>query len=53
MLHDHNTTETPRAGRHAGARPDKFFESMTAYQHTAALKAAIELGLFTAIGEGK
>ena len=33
--------------------PDKFFETMVAYQRTAALKAAIDLDLFTSIGEGK
>ena len=33
--------------------PDKFFETMVAYQRTAALKAAIDLDLFTAIGEGQ
>lgn len=32
--------------------PDKFFETMVAYQRTAALKAAIDLDLFTSIGEG-
>jgi ubiquinone/menaquinone biosynthesis C-methylase UbiE len=32
--------------------PEKFFETMHAYQRTAALKAAIELDLFTAVGEG-
>lgn len=32
--------------------PELFFETLFAYQRTAALKAAIELGLFTAIGEG-
>jgi ubiquinone/menaquinone biosynthesis C-methylase UbiE len=31
--------------------PDLFFETMNAYQRTAALKAALELDLFTAIGE--
>jgi 2-polyprenyl-3-methyl-5-hydroxy-6-metoxy-1,4-benzoquinol methylase len=31
--------------------PVKFFETMHAYQRTAALKAAIELELFTAVGE--
>jgi ubiquinone/menaquinone biosynthesis C-methylase UbiE len=30
--------------------PDLFFETMNAYQRTAALKAALELDLFTAIG---
>ena len=37
------TTRTPS--------PDLFFETMNAYQRTAALKAAIELDLFSAIGE--
>lgn len=32
--------------------PQLFFETMTAYQRTEALKAAIELDVFTAIGEG-
>ena len=32
--------------------PELFFETVTAYQRTEALKAAIELDLFTAIGEG-
>jgi ubiquinone/menaquinone biosynthesis C-methylase UbiE len=32
--------------------PELFFETLNAYQRTAALKAAIELDLFTAIGEG-
>ena len=31
--------------------PNRFFETMQAYQRTAALKTAIELELFTAIGE--
>src|SRR5262245_40403698 len=37
-----------------GARPslDLFFDTLTAYQRTEALKAAIELDVFTAIGEG-
>ena len=35
-----------------GPSPEKLFETMVAYQRTAALKAAIELDLFTAIGEG-
>jgi ubiquinone/menaquinone biosynthesis C-methylase UbiE len=33
--------------------PEKFFETMVAYQRTAALKAALDLDLFTAIGEGQ
>ncbi len=32
--------------------PAHFFETINAYQRSAALKAAIELDLFTAIGEG-
>ncbi len=32
--------------------PVLFFETVSAYQRSAAIKAAIELGLFTAIGEG-
>lgn len=32
--------------------PALFFETMNAYQRTQCLKGAIELGLFTAIGEG-
>jgi hypothetical protein len=31
--------------------PELFFETMNAYQRTAALKAAIELGLFTVMTE--
>src|SRR5262245_41549032 len=33
--------------------PLLFFETVNAYQRTEALKAAIELDLFTAIGEGR
>lgn len=32
--------------------PERFFNAMNAYQQTEAIKAAIELGLFTAIAEG-
>jgi len=32
--------------------PTLFFETLNAYQRTAALKAAIEFDLFTAVGEG-
>jgi ubiquinone/menaquinone biosynthesis C-methylase UbiE len=32
--------------------PQLFFQTISAYQRTEALKAAIELGVFTAIGEG-
>lgn len=40
---------TPEA---AGPSPVLFFETANAYQKTAALKAGIDLGLFTAIAEG-
>ena len=33
--------------------PQLFFSTISAYQRTEALKAAIELGVFSAIGEGK
>jgi len=36
-----------------GPTPQLFFQTANAYQRTQALKAAIELDLFTAIGEGK
>ncbi|MGH9563262.1 MAG: class I SAM-dependent methyltransferase [Terracidiphilus sp.] len=32
--------------------PDSIFETLNAYQRTAALKAGVDLDLFTAIGEG-
>ncbi|MBV9926216.1 MAG: class I SAM-dependent methyltransferase [Acidobacteria bacterium] len=32
--------------------PEHFFEAATSYQRSAALKAAVELELFTAVGEG-
>jgi ubiquinone/menaquinone biosynthesis C-methylase UbiE len=35
-----------------GPSPDLFFDTVQAYQRTAALRAAIELRLFTAIGDG-
>jgi Dimerisation domain len=40
-----------RTGPAGSARP-LIYETLNAYQRTAALKAAIELDLFTAIGEG-
>ena len=53
-----STTQTERsstsvAGGRPGPSPEKFFETMVAYQRTAALKAALELELFTAIGNGQ
>jgi|SRR5947209_5284125 len=32
--------------------PELFFQTVNAYQQTAAIKAAVELDLFTAVGEG-
>jgi ubiquinone/menaquinone biosynthesis C-methylase UbiE len=39
-------------GEQAGPSPEKLFETLNAFHQSAALKAAIELDLFTAIGEG-
>ena len=33
--------------------PERFFEAATSYQRSAALKAAVELDLFTAVAEGR
>jgi precorrin-6B methylase 2 len=33
-------------------KPDLFFETINAFQHSAALKAAVDLGIFTAIASG-
>ncbi|HEY6373219.1 MAG TPA: class I SAM-dependent methyltransferase [Candidatus Sulfotelmatobacter sp.] len=46
-------TTPPVPSVHPGPSPQKLFETMTAYQQTAALRAAVELDLFTAIGEGQ
>jgi ubiquinone/menaquinone biosynthesis C-methylase UbiE len=40
------TTPAPRV------TPERIFNTLTAYQQTAALRTAIELDIFTAIGEG-
>ena len=48
-----HTQKTTTSGPQPGLSPDRFFETITAYQHTAALKAAIELDLFSAIGDGQ
>jgi len=37
---------------HPEASPELLFDTINAYQRTAAIKAAIELDVFTAIGEG-
>src|SRR5713226_3913479 len=45
MTPERQTTQQPT--------PALFFDTINAYQRTEALKSAIELSLFTAIGEGK
>jgi 2-polyprenyl-3-methyl-5-hydroxy-6-metoxy-1,4-benzoquinol methylase len=40
------------AERETRSTPERIFNSLNAYQETAALKTAIELDVFTAIGEG-
>jgi 2-polyprenyl-3-methyl-5-hydroxy-6-metoxy-1,4-benzoquinol methylase len=45
MIHEAATLAPPPT-------PERIFQTLTAYQQTAALKAAIELDLFTAISEG-
>ena len=44
---------TPMPGPQAAPSADRVFEILNAYQQTAALKAAIELDVFTLIGEGE
>jgi ubiquinone/menaquinone biosynthesis C-methylase UbiE len=39
-------------GAHAGPNPERIFQTLSGYQQTAALKAAIDLDVFTAVGEG-
>ena len=46
------TQESVEQNVQNAATPVKFFETMQAYQRSAALKAGIELELFTAIGDG-
>lgn len=54
MMNQHSIPPKSMAtGASPQPSPQKFFETMTAYQRTAALKAAIDLDLFTAIGEGQ
>src|SRR5882757_444618 len=47
-------SSSPTAGNTASASPSPqlFFDTISAYQRTEALKSAIELDLFTAIGDG-
>jgi SAM-dependent methyltransferase len=47
-----STHETTPHGSAQGPTPERIFQVLTAYQQSAALKAAIELDLFTAVAEG-
>jgi ubiquinone/menaquinone biosynthesis C-methylase UbiE len=49
-----STTQTPQTNNaHAGQpTPERIFQTLSGYQMTAALRAAIELDIFTAINEG-
>ena len=40
------------AAQHHQPTPERFFNAINAYQQTEAIKAAIELEIFTAIAEG-
>src|SRR5437763_12155598 len=42
----------PSSGKQSQPSPQLFFETINAFQKSAALKGAIELDLFTAIAEG-
>ena len=44
--------QSPHAPGPGNPTPERFFNTVNAYQQSEALKAAIELSLFTAIGEG-
>lgn len=44
--------DTPTAPAAGQPTPERIFQTLTAYQLSAALKAAIELDLFTAVSEG-
>lgn len=37
---------------HAHPTPERFFNTVNAYQQTESMRAALDLGIFTAIGEG-
>ncbi|HYN85962.1 MAG TPA: class I SAM-dependent methyltransferase [Pyrinomonadaceae bacterium] len=51
---DSTETKTPDApaAQHDGPTPERIFQALTAYQLTAAVKAAVELDIFTAVSEG-
>ena len=40
-------------GPHQQPTPERFFNAINAYEQTEAMKAAVELEIFTAIAEGK
>jgi 2-polyprenyl-3-methyl-5-hydroxy-6-metoxy-1,4-benzoquinol methylase len=41
-----------RTVQHLQPTPERFFNTVTAFQQTEAMKAALDLGIFSAIGEG-
>ena len=47
-----DTTTRPANGHEQPPTPERIFQALTAYQAAAAMKAAIELDIFTAIAEG-
>ena len=47
------STAIPTHNNLVPPNPGTFFAALNAYQQTAALKSALELGIFTAIAEGK
>ena len=48
-----STTQTQHTSAQAAQpTPERIFQTLTAYQQTAAMRAAIELDIFTAIAEG-
>jgi hypothetical protein len=46
------TTEAPHGIGASMPTPDRFFDAIWAYQRTAAIKAAIDLDVFTTIAAG-
>src|ERR1700730_5455860 len=42
----------PTTGHHQHPTPERFFNAINAYEQTEAMKAAVELEIFTAIDEG-
>ena len=47
-----NAQQQPDGAQSPQPTPERIFQALTAYQQTAALKAAVELDVFTAVAEG-